>query len=142
VVAINAGPTTSSPITVASPEQITVGQTSSQDTLTKTDRLEIAYVRVPLAVEPVTLVTKTLDETPLQSLSDTETPKIVSRHWHDPNAKKSAISSISRRMKGQEPKRSKNVDRGKATIGVKPCRPPDGFAGLIRALNLSRGCET
>ena len=44
MIAIKVGPTTASPNIVASPEQITVGQTSSQDALTKADRVEIAYV--------------------------------------------------------------------------------------------------
>jgi hypothetical protein len=143
MVAINAGtPTpTPSPNVGASPEQTTIATGSSHDTLTEADKLEIAYVRVPVAVEPVMLVTKAPDETQPQPPGPTATSRIVSRHWHDPNAKKSTAVSSDRRMKIQEPKKSKNVDRGKATVDLRPCRRPEGFAGLLRALNLSPGCD-
>lgn len=78
----------------------------------------------------------------LQPLSSTATPKIVSRHWRERNAKRSAAVSPGRRIKSQEVKKSKNVDRGKATIDLRACRIPEGFAGLLRALNLSPGCDT
>jgi hypothetical protein len=40
----------------ASPEQTTVGTGFAQDGLTKADKLEVAYVRDLVAVEPVMLV--------------------------------------------------------------------------------------
>ena len=142
MVAISAGTSTPPPTVGASPEQTTVGKTFSQDTLTKADKLEIAYVGDAVAVEPAMLVTKAPDEPAPQPPSPTATPKIVSRHWHDPNAKKSAAVSLGRRIEGQEPKKSKNVDHGKATVDLRACRRPEGFAGLLRALNLSAGCDT
>jgi hypothetical protein len=143
MVAIGAGTPTPPPNVRASPEQTTVGESFSQDTLTKADRLEIAYVRDPIALKPVMLVTKAPDETPSQRLGPTATTtKIVSRHWHDPNAKKSAAASAGRRIKGQEPKKRGNVDREKPTVDLRPCRRPEGFAGLLRALNLTPGCDT
>jgi hypothetical protein len=143
MVAIKAGtPPPPPPNVGASPEQTTTATGSSHDTLTKADKLEIAYLRVPVAVEPVRLATQVSEETPHKPLSSTVTPKIVSRHWHDPNAKKSAAVSPARRIKIQEPKNGKNVDRAKATVDLRPCRRPEGFAGLLRALNLSPGCDT
>ena len=97
----------------ASSEQTTVGTGFAQDTLTKEDKLEVAYVRDPVAVEPVMLVTKARDETPPQPLSPPATPKIVSRHSHDPNAKKVTAVPPGRRVKGQESKKGKNVERAK-----------------------------
>jgi hypothetical protein len=85
--------------------------------------------------------TPVADETSPQPLSLT-VPKIVSRHWHDHNAKKLAAVSPDRRIKIQQPKNGKNVDRAKATVDLRPCRRPEGFAGLLRALNLSPGCDT
>jgi hypothetical protein len=111
----------------ASPEQTTVGKTFSLDTLTKADKLEIAHVRDPVAVEPVILVTKTPNATPPQPLSTTATPKILSRHWHDPKAKKSAAVSPDRHIKHQEPKKSKNVESAKAPVDLRP-------VGVLRAL--------
>jgi hypothetical protein len=119
---------------------MTVAAGSSHDTLTKADKVEIAYVRIPIAVEPVMLAAQVSDETSPQPLSLT-VPKIVSRHWHDHNAKKLAAASPDRR-KIQQPKNGKSVDRSKATVDLRPCRRPEGFAGLLRALNLSPGCDT
>jgi len=108
--------------------------------MTKADRLEIAHVRDPIALKPVMLVTKAPDETPSQPPGPTATTtKIVSRHWHDPSARKSAAA---RRIKGQQPKKRGNVDREKPTVDLRPCRRPEGFAGLLRALNLTPGCDT
>jgi len=140
-VAIKAGTPTPPPNVGASPEQTTVGTGFAQDTLTKADKLEVAYVHHPVAVEPVMLVTKARDETP-PPLSPPATPKIVSRHSHDPNAKKVAAVSLGRRIKGQESKKSKNAERAKLPAELRPCRRPEGFAGLLRVLNLSPGCDT
>jgi hypothetical protein len=120
---------------------MTIATGSSHDTLTKADKLEIAYVRVPVAAEPALPATQVSDETSPQPLSLT-IPKIVSRHWHDHNVKKFATVSPDRRIKIQQPKNGKSVDRSKATADLKPCRRPEGFAGLLRALNLSPGCDT
>jgi hypothetical protein len=149
MIAIKAG-TPTPPLNVgASPEQTTVGTGFVQDTLTKADKLEVVYVRDPVAVEPVMLVTKADDETPSQPPSPPATPKIVSRHSHDPNANKVAAVSPGRRIKGQESKKSKNVERAKLPVelrplpvDLRPCRRPEGFAGLLRVLNLSPGCDT
>ena len=141
LVGINAGHPTPTPNVGASAEQTTIATDSSHDTLTEADKLEIAYVRVPVAAEPVMLATRVSDETSPQPLSLTIS-KTVSRHWHDRNAKKSAAVSPDRRIKIQEPKSGKSVDRSKATADLRPCRRPEGFAGLLRALNLSPGCDT
>jgi hypothetical protein len=139
---ISAGTPAPSPIVEASPDKATIETDSSQDTLTKADKLEIAYVRDRIAVGPVMRVTKVPNETPPQPLSPTATPKIVSRHWHDPNAKKSAAASPERRIKNKEPEKSKNVERAKLPVDLRPCPRPDGFAGLLRVLNLTPGCDS
>jgi hypothetical protein len=134
-VAIKARTPTPPPNVGAAPEQTTVGIGFAQDTLTKADKLEVAYVHRPVAVEPVILVTKAQDETPPQLPSPPATPKIVSRRSHDPNAKKVGTVSPGRRIKGQESKKS--VERAKLPVELMPCRRPEGFAGLLRVLNLS-----
>jgi hypothetical protein len=141
MVAINAGPRMPTPNVEASPEQTTVATGPSHDTLTKADKLEIAYVPLPVAVEPVMLTTPVSDETSPQPQSLT-IPKIVSRHWHDHNARKLAAVSPDQPAKIRQQKNGKNVDRAKTTIDLRPCRRPEGFAGLLRALNLSPGCDT
>ena len=140
MVAIRFGIPTPPPNVRASPEQGTVGKSFSQDTLTKADKLEIAYVRDPVALKPVMLVTKAPDETPSQPPGPTASTKMVSRHRQDPIARKLAELSAGRRTKHQEPKTTKNVERAKAPVDLRPCRRPEGFAGLLRALNLTPGC--
>jgi hypothetical protein len=141
MVTIRAETPTPPPNVAASPEQ-TVGACFAQDTLTKADKLEVAYVRDPVVVEPVMLVTKARDETPPQPPRQPETRKISSRRSPDPNANKVAAVFPGRRIKGQESKKSKNVERAKLPIELRPCRRLEGFAGLLRALNLSPGCDT
>jgi hypothetical protein len=156
MVAIRAGTPPTPPSVRASPEQTSVAENFSQDifsqdtfsrdafsqdTLTKADKLKIAYAHDPVAVKPLMLATKAPDETPSQPPSPVATPKIVSRHWHDPNAKNSGAAPPGRRTKHQEPKTTKNVERAKAPVDLRPCRRPEGFAGLLRALNLSPGCD-
>jgi hypothetical protein len=108
--------------------------------LTEADRLDITYISDAVAAAPAIPVTKAApDETSPQA--PTTPPKILNRHWHDPSARKSAASSPDRRIKGQQAS-SKNIDRGKPTVDLRPCRRPEGFAGLLRALNLTPGCDT
>jgi hypothetical protein len=143
MVAVRFGIPTPPPNVRASPEQRTVAEGFSQDKLTKADKLEIAYVRVPVVgVEPVMLVTQVSNETPSQPPSPVATPKIVSQHWQDTNAKNSGAAPPGRRFKHQEPKTTTNVERAKVPVDLRPCRRPEGFAGLLRAMNLTPGCDT
>jgi hypothetical protein len=141
VVAINAGTSTPPPIVAASREPTTSDKTASQDTLTEADRLDIAYISDAVAAEPAIPVTHAPDQTSPRAPAPTTRPKILNRHWHDPNARKSAAASPDRRIRSQPPN-SKNIDRGKPTVDLRPCRRPEGFAGLLRALNLTPGCAT
>jgi hypothetical protein len=107
-----------------------------QDTLTSADRVDVAYV-------------SPTDQSKLATIETGNRPKrrlarstIVPRHWHDPNAKTSAVVSPDQRIKIQEPKKSKNVDRAKTSVELRPCRLPEGFAGLLTALKLAPGCDT
>jgi hypothetical protein len=146
-IAIKAGTAASRPPDIEPlPDQMTAGSGVPQDTLTKADKLEIAYVRKVIPVEPITRFAKA---TPDPSLPlPTTVPKIASRHWHDPNSIKVPKDSQDKRTKssqskkGQESKKSKNVEPSKAIVDLRPCRRPEGFAGLLMALNLSPGCDT
>lgn len=138
---------TASPNRAASPEQTTVGKTSSQDRLTKADRLVIAYVHLPVPPQSQSYwlrmrLTKLCDN----PLRPTASPIVGSRHRHEAHAKKSSIMSHGRRTKGQAPKKSRNVDRAgaraKAAFDVKACRRREGLAGMLRVLNLSSRYET
>jgi hypothetical protein len=148
VIAIKAGTAASRPPNIEPlPDQMTARSDVPQDTLTKADKLEIAYVRnVAPPVEPVTPLAKA---TPGPSLPPpTVVAKFASRHWHDPNSIKVTNNSRDQRIKSsqskkvRESKKSKNVGRSKAIVDLRPCRRPEGFAGLLTALNLSPGCDT
>jgi hypothetical protein len=146
-IAIKAGTAASRPPDIEPlPDQMTARSDVTHDTLTKADKLEIAYVRKVIPVEPITRFAKATAEPSLPL--PTVVAKIASRHWHDPNSIKAAKESQDKRIKssqskkGQESKKSKNVEPSKAIIDLKPCRRPEGFAGLLSALNLSPGCES
>jgi hypothetical protein len=138
VLATNAGTSAPSPTLGVSPKQTTVADSFSADTLTKADKLEIAYVRDPVAVESVMPVKIVSEETPSQRLSPPATQKIVRPR---PHASKPAVVSSERRIKMREAK-SKNVERGKVTADLRPCRRGDRIAGLLRAFNLSPQCDS
>ena len=143
IVVTMAGTAASRPPNVGtSPDQTKVGSGVPQDTLTKADKLETAYVREAIEAEPVTPTARVLNETPPQPPRPPATRKIVTQHSHDPNTKKVAAVSSGRRIKDQESKKSKNVERAKLPAELRPCRRPEGFAGLLRVLNLSPGCDT
>jgi hypothetical protein len=139
VVATNAGTPTPPPTVGASPQQTTVADPFSRDTLTKADKLEIAYVRDPVAVEQIMRVTMASDGILPPRLSPTATQKIVRPRHH---AKKPPIVSPDRRIKIRESKKSKNVERGKVTVELRSCRRPEGIAGLLRAFSLSPECDS
>ena len=146
-IAIKAGTAASRPPDIEPlPNRTTVGSGVPQETLTKADKLEIAYVRKAVPVDPVTQFAKATPEPSLPL--PTTVPKVTGRHWHDPHSMKVTKGSQDRRIKssqskkGQESQKSKNVEPPKAIVDLRPCRRPEGLAGLLRALNLSPGCDT
>jgi hypothetical protein len=142
VVATNAGTSTPPSTAGTSPEQTTVADTFSRDTLTRADKLEIAYVRDPMAVEPIMPVTMAFDKILPPRPGPTATQKIVSPRHH---AKKPPTVSADRRIKireSKESKKSKNVERGKVTADLRSCRRLEGIAGLLSAFNLSPKCDS
>ena len=106
------------------------------DTLTSADRVNIAYV------SPTDRSNLATIQSGNQAKRGPAPSTIAPRHWHDPSAKRSATVSPDRRIIIQEPKKSKNVDHAKTSFDLRSCRRPEGFAGFLRALNLSRGCDT
>jgi hypothetical protein len=126
----------------------TVGADLTQDTLSKADRLEITYLRqevpAPLALQPT--------EPVVPAVSSVTTPvetKIITRHWHDPNAFSSATKSkqtkqtvSNKKSKTVDRKGNQAVDRSKPAEPVKPCSRPGAVGDLLRSLNLSPACES
>src|ERR1700688_2067240 len=93
------------------PNQTTVGSGVPQDTLTKADKLEIAYVRKVAPVDPVTQCARVTPEPsfPLPTM----VPKFASRHWRDPNSIKVTKGSQDQRIKGSQPKKGQESKKSK-----------------------------
>jgi hypothetical protein len=118
-----------------------VGMSDSRGTLTKTDRFEIPFLRhdaiaQPSSFEPITRS----DMTPIIPQQVTN---ITNQHKPGANEKKVVVVRPKPMPKHQEWKKAAKTDRPKATteIKIKPCRS-NAFDGLLKALNLSSGCET
>jgi hypothetical protein len=133
-VAIGAGTSTPPSIVAASPEQPVADEISLQDTLTEADRQEIAYVRDALAAEPAVTVARRRIHHNLPRRSG---PRIVKRHGDLCHEVCDRVDSTRHR-------------RSRSRLGMSPAgnrrRPrrvdTEGFAGLLRALNLTHGCDT
>ena len=113
----------------------TVGANTSQDTLTKGDRLEVAYVRP--TIDPIP--TSYAPAPPPQSGPIAVPRRIVIRHWHDPSDPK-ARQTRDQKSKQKEAKKGSAPVHPKATAEASVC-PSDGFETIRRALNLSPSCS-
>ncbi len=119
--------------------ETTVGISDSRGALAKADRLEITYAKTETPTPP-----SLVDEGPSPSeappIVAPEAPRIISRHWHDPKAKKVATPALPKsKPKATDIKRAAIPDRSKADSSIESCRL-SAFGGLRKALNLS-GCE-
>ncbi len=76
-------------------EETTIGADFGQETLTKADRLEIAYVPPKSPALAVLQPVEPLGSAISSTVQQAET-KIVSRHWHDPNAPASSAAGTKR----------------------------------------------
>jgi hypothetical protein len=130
-------------------EETTIGADFGQETLTKADRLEIAYVPpeppAPPALQPVEPL-----RSPISSTVQQAEPKIISRHWHDPNApvssaakKKQTKQVLTDKTTKPDLKRNQTADRVKSTEQPKPpCNRTGPFSDFLRSLNLSPACAS
>jgi hypothetical protein len=102
------------PIVQRQLDETTIATGLAQDTLTKADRLELIYVRQETPAEPALHPTD-----PFIPLVPTIVPpvetKIISRHWHDPNATTSSAA------KSKQPKKTVATKKAnQAADGSKP----------------------
>ena len=129
-------------------DQRTVGIDLTQDTLSKADRLEIAYVRREMpavsALQPSEPIAP-----PIAMVNSPAATQIVARHWHDPNALSSGIKRIqtkqtasNKKSRTDDGKSNQAADRSKPAEPVKPCSRPGAVGDLLRSLNLSPACES
>jgi hypothetical protein len=91
------------PIIERQVDETTIGTRLAQDTLTKADRLEITYVRQETPAEPTLHPTEPFIPSVATIVPLVET-KIISRHWHDPNATTSSAARSKQLKKIARPK--------------------------------------
>lgn len=133
--------------TEALADETTVGARLAQDTLSKADRLEIAYVGQEMS-QPAVQPTEPAAPVIRPPTPPIET-KIASRHWHDQNAVSSSRTKAQRPKQSHTSKKSKIVDRkhsqaadrSKPIEPTKPCRP-GAFGDFLRSLHLSPACDS
>ena len=89
-------------------DRTTGGTDLTQDTLGKADRLEITYVRQEVRAASALQSTEPVVPT-VASAPPPVANKIISRHWHDPNAFSSAAKSKQSRQTASN-KKNKTVD--------------------------------
>jgi hypothetical protein len=108
----------------------------SRDTLTKIDRLEIPYVLNEVPTRPVPFIER-MPSANSTTIASPEASKILGRHREEP--KKMAVALPKPRPKTKEAKKTNRLKT--RTEIIKPCSP-NAFDTLLRALNLSSGCQT
>lgn len=126
-------------------EQLTVGVSASGDTLETADRREIHYLQ-QAPVQPLSPVEPTLPPDVAAAIAP-ETDSSTVRSGTDD--KKNVVRKLRPRPKYTEPNKPKptnsnkaaRMDRSKAMVEVKSCRPY-AFDSLLQALNLSSRCQT
>jgi hypothetical protein len=128
-------------------EQLTVDVSVSGDTLETADRREIHYLQ-QAPVQPLSPVEPTLPpDVTAATTPETDSSTVGSRK----DDKKHVVRKLRPRPKYTEPNKPKpkptnsntaaRMDRSKAMVEVKPCRPYS-FDSLLQALNLSPRCQT
>jgi hypothetical protein len=122
-------------------QSTTVGMSDSRGTLTKTDRLEIPFLQYDVIAQPSSF--EPITQPDMAPIIPQWVTKTANEHKPGANEKKVVVVRPKPRPKHQESKKAAKPDRPKATteIKIKPCRS-NAFDGLLRALNLSSGCET
>jgi hypothetical protein len=129
-----------------SADETTVVVGHAQDTLSKADRLEINHVRHEIPPQPVLQSIEPAVPVVTPPRPPMET-KIISRHWHDPNAFSSSLKNskqieTNNKSKNVDRKRSQAADRSKPAEPVKPCSRPVPLGDLLRSVKLSPGCTS
>ena len=119
----------------ADAEPASVGTAFTSDTLTKGDRLQIVYVAPAIDVKPAATEDTTA---PPPARSAAPAPKIISRHWHDPNDRKVTQGAKQKPKAGDSRKSGPAGDR-KPVVEASSCKP-DALEGLRQLFNARSSC--
>jgi len=123
----------------ADAESSSVGAAVASDTLTKGDRLQVAYV-APVA-PAFDVKTAAIADPPPPSPpigAPATAPRIVSRHWHDPNDPK-VTQRIKQKAKARDSRKNAPVVERKPLVEANSCKP-DGLHGLRQLFNMPGKC--
>src|ERR1700738_3652437 len=127
-------------------DEATVGTDFNQDTLAKGDRLEITYVHQETSAQAAASQTTEVFVLPAPSRVPLSKTKIISRHWHYPNATPLSAVRSKQAREAVATKKVKSVDqaadRSKSIEPVRPCNRTGAFGDLLRSLNLSPACDS
>ena len=115
-------------------EPSSVGMASAADTLTKGDRLQIAYMAPATDVKPAATVVAPVSP-PIPPA--TPAPRIVSRHWHDPHDRK--VTRAAKPKVKDSRKSAPAGERKPATVEASSCQP-DALQGLRQLFNMPGNC--
>jgi len=126
--------------------QTTVGSSASRDTLdprdtlTAADRLEIHHVRDEAPLQPISLVEAGAPQVHA-AIAAQEPSKNIDQQKHGATAGKSPVPLPKSRPKETISRATINANRSRGSAEVRPCRP-GAFDGLLKALNLTPGCNS
>ncbi len=127
-------------------DEATVGTGFDQDPLAKGDRLEVTYVHQETSARAAASQPAEAFVPPAPAIVPPVETKIISRHWHDPNATPLSAARSKQAREAVATKKGKSVDqaadRSKPIEPVKPCNRTGAFGDLLRSLNLSPACDS
>jgi hypothetical protein len=123
----------------------TVGTNLVQAPLGKTDRLQITLVRQEAPSQPTETPADPTAPDVRKVISPAE-PKIVSRHWHEPDATNFGVAKSKQAARkggaARDPRDSQAADRSRPSEPTKRCDHTAVFGGLLRTLNLAPACDS
>jgi hypothetical protein len=117
------------------PALTTVGLAVSRDTLTAADRFEIPHMQQQAPAQPMSSIE------PATPLAQAEPAKPGEPNAHGSTAGKPAVMLPKPWPRHMPSRATASTGRSKPMVEVKSCRP-GAFDGLLKALNLSTGCQT
>jgi hypothetical protein len=114
-------------------EPSSVGTAAASDTLTKGDRLQVAYVAPAIDVRPAAIA-----DAPPPIRPAATAPRIISRHWHDPNDQK-VIQRTRQKAKLRESGKTASAVERNPSVEANSCKP-DGLQVLRQLFNTPGNC--
>jgi hypothetical protein len=123
--------------TIERPASSRIEVSESRSTLTEADRLNIPHLQHEASAQRIPSVKRGAPPNVATIISASNG---VVRHTRAA-ARQTADVEKSKLQPQHQKKKAAKTDRSKAVVEIRSC-PPNAFAGLLKALNISRECET